>query len=463
MHFARAGYLLLVLLAGAFLAGCAESKELPPGGDGYYVENGLVTGPGGEAIFLKGINVREEAKFHSAHLIPLTDRQIAQLRDSGFTTIRLLTFWQAIMPEKEKVDQDYLERLYQEAFRLAKAGFFIVLDMHQDLWGEPFGDGAPAWACPDELKAGYQPEEPWWSNYFSPQVKACFDNFWKSTELRTLYQQAISEAAQKLCSIEDLVGFDLMNEPFPGSAFGQRDFDNSVLLPFYQELCQSLSAICPQRLCFIEPSRAYDFGLADPLEIAYPLSASAVLAPHFYPAEVHEPGAGYGGDRATLEKSLVDLYGDFSEKGMALWFGEFGGLTDNPGYGQYLIDLQDIFTRHLWSGALWAYSLGDGGFSFLDASGQIKEVFSAFLAPPSPVRLPARPSRLSVTVEPPSLDAEFSCRRDRRVEILLPGEGRWKVDFSPQGVLSQPQVEGQLLSARCLTEQEANLHLEKIP
>jgi hypothetical protein len=460
---AQNGYPLMAFVAVAYLAGCAAGGELPPGGEGYSVGNGMSVGPGGEAIFLKGINVREEAKYHSAHLIPLTDREIALLRESGFTTIRLLTFWQAIMPEKEKIDQDYLERLFQEADRLAQAGFFIVFDLHQDLWGVPFGDGAPDWACPEELKAGYQAEEPWWSNYFSPQVKACFDNFWQDVELQELYARALSAAAEKLCVIKNLVGFDLMNEPFPGTAFGQRDFDNSVLLPFYQELCQSLSTVCPQRLCFIEPSRAYDFGLADPLEIAYPLSASAVLAPHFYPAEVHEPGAGYNGDRAALETSLVDLYGDFGTRGIALWFGEFGGLTENPGYGQYLVDLQDIFTRHLWTGALWAYSLGEDGFSFLDAAGKAKAVFSDFLAPPSPVRLPSRPDRMSVSANPPFLEADFSCRRSRRLEILLPGEGRWKAEFGPTGVLTQPQVEGRLLSARCLTDQEATLHLEKIP
>jgi len=443
----------VILLPLVLLLGCAcGGGRAVPEPSGYHTAAGMIVAPDGQALFLRGINVREEAKYHSAHIIPLADGELVELTASGFTAVRLLAFWQAVMPQPDTIDEDYLDRLEAEARRLDGHGFFLVIDMHQDLWGDPFGNGAPAWACPDELKQDYQPQDPWWSNYFSDQVTACFDNFWADDALQAAYAGAWRAVAGRLCGLERLVGFDLMNEPFPGSSFAQPDSENALLAPFYQRLADAIEEVCPEKIFFLEPSRAYDLGLSRALDIPARLAGRVALAPHFYPPAVHEDGAGYDGDAAALADSLDGLYDDYRRQGVPVWLGEFGGLTGNPNFAAYLVDLQRIMFERNWGGALWAYSRGDGGFSFLDAAGERKQVFTDFCAVPVPVRLPDAPPILAADFLTPALEVEVNCRAQRVVELLLPGAGRWQVAFEPPGVLEQPSVSGHLLSAACRGE-----------
>jgi endoglycosylceramidase len=417
----------------------------------------------GQFVYLHGINVHEAAKYEPTHLLPLSAHEVEILLQSGFDAVRLLSGWEAIMPERGQLDQDYLDRYSAEVDKLTAAGMFVIVDMHQDVWGDPFGNGAPGWACPDELKEGYQPTTPWWANYFSSQVGACFDNFWASDELQDQLADAWAAVAGRVCANESVIGFDLLNEPYPGGALGEMDFDQRVLYPFYQKLMGRIREVCPDRVFFIEPSRTFDFGLADPLEIPASDRGRVVLAPHFYPQSVHEQGAGYDGDKQALEKSLSDLYGGFEAQGVPLWFGEYGGLTGNPNYDQYLVDINQIFYEHLWGSALWAFSRGDGGFSLLDAVGTRKAVFDNMIAAPVPVLLPSRPKDLKIDFDQPGIEFVVNCKNDLLVQIMLTASGSWTVSFDPPGSLTQPEVSGHLLTAACRgsTPVSFQAHLEK--
>ena len=186
----------VILLPLVLLLGCAcGGGRAVPEPSGYHTAAGMIVAPDGQALFLRGINVREEAKYHSAHIIPLADGELVELTASGFTAVRLLAFWQAVMPQPDTIDEDYLDRLEAEARRLDGHGFFLVIDMHQDLWGEPFGDGAPGWACPEELKEGYESVSPWWANYTSEQVMGCYDLFWESEALQQQWIDAFRAGA----------------------------------------------------------------------------------------------------------------------------------------------------------------------------------------------------------------------------------------------------------------------------
>jgi len=437
------------ILLVACLAQACSTSELPPPGSGYLVRDGLLVSAQGQVVYLHGINVHEAAKYEPAHLLPLSAHEVDILVQSGFDVVRLLTGFEAIMPEQNQVDEDYLDRYMAEVDKLTAAGMFVIVDMHQDVWGDPFGNGAPGWACPDELKAGYQPTTPWWSNYFAPQVCACFDNFWSSSDLQDSFSAAWAAVAGRVCANESVIGFDLLNEPYPGGALGEMDFDQRVLYPFYQRVMAAIREVCPDRVFFIEPSRTYDFGMVDALEIPTLDRGRVVLAPHFYPQAVHEEGVGYDGDKQALEKALSDLYGGFEAQGVPLWFGEYGGLTENPNYDRYLVDINDIFYTHLWGSSLWAFSRGDKGFSLLDARGTRKPVFDRALAAPVPVLLPSRPTGLKIDFDQPGIEFSANCRKDLLVKIMLPAAGSWTVSFDPPGALTQPEVSGHLLTAAC--------------
>jgi hypothetical protein len=67
----------------------------------------------------------------------------------------------------------------------------VVLDMHQDIYGEGFGgDGAPRWTCDESHYQKFTPTEPWYTNYVDPEVVACVDGFWQSETLRAHFHRA---------------------------------------------------------------------------------------------------------------------------------------------------------------------------------------------------------------------------------------------------------------------------------
>lgn len=157
---------------------------------------------------------------------------------NGFNLIRLAVQWANIEPEKGRYSESYLASI-DEIFRLAeKYCIYILLDMHQDLYsgfdGVGGGDGAPGWAC---LTDGYKAKPykfVWAEAYvFGKWVHSCFDHFWQndpvdSKGLQDSYAELWKMLAARYGNSPALFGYDLMNEPAPGSA-GKKMFLRLVL------------------------------------------------------------------------------------------------------------------------------------------------------------------------------------------------------------------------------------------
>lgn len=411
--------LLFAGLVIATLAGCGDDDVAP--GRRYQVRNGLLTTEEGHVLLLRGVNLSGQAKLTPGHLYDLTPEDIDILLRSGINSVRFLTFWKAITPTPDTVDASYLDAWLAQLEALTGAGLYVVIDMHQDLWGVPFAThGAPEWACPAEITAGYEPESPWWINYTSSQVTGCFDRFWSDPDLQAAFTAAWLAVAEAVCPNPRVVGFDLLNEPWPGSGLFDEDWDNDVLLPFYLRVADAIEAVCPGRLYFVEPSAAFVVGLAPTLVIPEERRDRVVFAGHFYPPAVHEPdGGGYDGDIDALEEEILAVIGFQLENDTAVWIGEFGGITTNDSFSSYMIDLHGLLAGWNVSTALWDYSRSDSGFAFLDAEGRLKPVFAPVYATPVPTRVPSPPvqepgfSRRSTTIT-------FDCRPGGEVEVLLP-------------------------------------------
>jgi endoglycosylceramidase len=147
------------------------------------------------------------------------------MREWGFNVIRLGVIWDGLEPEPGEYEEGYLKRLDQQ-ITLAKAhGLHVFLDMHQDLYSVLFSDGAPAWAtltggAPHTSLGGV-----WSDAYFtSPAVQAALDAFWDNAPapdglgVQEHYARAWAHVTQRYAHEPAVIGFDLMNEPFPGSA-----------------------------------------------------------------------------------------------------------------------------------------------------------------------------------------------------------------------------------------------------
>lgn len=422
-----------IILVLAMATACTEAEKACRD---YRVEGGVLVDSDGRALYLRSINAHPSSKYHPDHIMPLTNDEISIIKDSGFNSIRLLTHWEAVMPGPDQVDRDYLQAYSDEVRKLTDAGFLVVADMHQDVWGDPFGNGAPAWACPDELKEGYTPVSPWWMNYFEPQVEACFDLFWSDESLQDRFAGAWREVAGLICENPAVVGFDLINEPWPGTSLSDADFDDRFLYRFYRRVMDAIEEVCPTKVFFLEPSRGYDFGLINPIDFNEPDRQRVVLAPHFYPPAVHEPGREYDGDAAALEEAWLKLYQIYLDQGVPMWFGEFGGLIQNPGFDLYMQHITTIFYEYFTGSGLWAFSYGDEGFAFLDSGGERQAIFDQVCSVPTPVRVPSPPSAMVPDFDTPGLTLTFECRRGRELEVLLPAGYDWTFSSDPADLLA---------------------------
>ncbi len=213
---------LILFLCGMFLlpaadAGAAMSRLT--------IQDEMIVDGHGRQIFLWGMNLGEKssARRHESWHGP---EEFHDLRRWGMNAVRLLIFWSAVEPTPGIYDDAYLEGVDKRIRWAQEAGLFVVLDMHQDLWSEavPGGNGAPAWATLDDGEPHRFLGGAWSTAYFtSPQVQRAFDNFWANAPgpgdvgIQDRFALAWQHVARRYVDTPAVIGFDILNEPFPGS------------------------------------------------------------------------------------------------------------------------------------------------------------------------------------------------------------------------------------------------------
>ncbi len=194
----------------------------------------FVDSEGRERIF-NGINLcdkgyNKDGEIRRTYDLPFNEELIKNLSECGFNLVRLGMTWDAIEPQPGKYDEDYLDRVYAIADLCAKYGIYFYLDMHQDLYSsapETAGDGAPIWACITDGAKFNKTKFVWAEGYFwGKAVHRAFDHFWANDKvngipLQTYYCNMWKHVAEKFKDHPALFGYDLLNEPFPGTDGGK--------------------------------------------------------------------------------------------------------------------------------------------------------------------------------------------------------------------------------------------------
>lgn len=179
-------------------------------------------GPQGREFIPHGVNlVDKSAKPDNPRG---TEAEFAAMREWGFNTVRLGFVWAGVEPEPGEYDEAYLKWIDARVQRAKANGLRVYLDMHQDLYGMKFSDGAPHWATLDEGKP-HTKGSVWSDAYFlSEAVQTAFDNFWANKPgpdgvgIQDRYALAWKHIAKRYADEPAVIGYDLMNEPFIGSA-----------------------------------------------------------------------------------------------------------------------------------------------------------------------------------------------------------------------------------------------------
>jgi endoglycosylceramidase len=154
---------------------------------------------------------------------PQGEEIFKQFKTWGFNCIRLGIIWDGLEPEPGIYNEEYLREIDKRIQWAADNDIYVYLDMHQDLYGAKYSDGAPDWATIDEGKTHLKGAV-WSDSYLiSPAVQTAFDNFWKNTPasdgvgIQDHYAELWKHIARRYANNTTVIGYDIMNEPFMGS------------------------------------------------------------------------------------------------------------------------------------------------------------------------------------------------------------------------------------------------------
>ena len=334
------------------------------------------------ALILHGINVHNASKYQPDRLPTITEADVARMAgDWGFNVVRFLIFWDAIEPSAGEYDDAYLAAVAERVAWFEAEGIYVILDMHQDVYSEAFCcDGAPLWAVRDDGEP-FNQQATWSLNYNQPAVKRAFDNFWAGdagdhADLQEHYVAAWRHVAETFAGTPNVIGYDLINEPFPGSGwtvvdieypdpFGPvAEWEGGALVDFYDRVVATIREVDQDAWLFYEP-RYGAVANGHPTHLLAPIDPRAagprlVYYPHLYPVEPELHGT-YSMLNPTIPNWEENRGIEQAGFGGALMLGEFGIMPDWDFGPALLLQTMTMADRATTGWTYWSYDTNGRG------------------------------------------------------------------------------------------------------
>jgi endoglycosylceramidase len=354
----RRASLLALLLALLATADASAAVKPPLAHAGRWI-----TDTDGRVTVLHGLNMVYKRAPYAPDAVGFGDDDAAFLASEGYNTVRVGLIYKAVEPEPGVYDDAYLARIQATVDMLGRHGIVSLLDFHQDLYNERFeGEGWPDWAVQDdglpaEPKAGFP------ANYIvMPALQRAFDHFWDNSPgpggvgLQDRYAAAWRHVAERFKDNPNVLGYDLLNEPWPGSTWQQcanpagcPEFD-AKLSAFTARMLAAIRTVDPDTIVWYEPhvlfNNGSDTNLADFDDPHLGMSF------HDYCLAASE---GDGGQSPACDASDELVFQNAEKRstltGDALLLTEFGA-TDDLEVLNALLALAD---RHMMSWQEWHY------------------------------------------------------------------------------------------------------------
>jgi endoglycosylceramidase len=386
-------------------AGSAASSHRPPRSD---VNRGPVAPLGesgrwlvdaeGRVVTLHGINEVEKSAPYYPAAGGFDEDDVQFLADNGFTTVRLGVVVGGLMPEPGVVDHAYIENLAQTVELLARHRIFVLLDFHQDGYGPKYnGNGFPDWMGIDDGLPNPPAQFPLYYVQ-NPAMQRAFESFWQNRPavdgrgLQDHFVDGLVAVVRRFRRQPYVLGYELMNEPWPGATWepclvppdGCAATEQELLVPFHRKATAAVRALTRTQPVYVEPFVLFNFGQAG---TSLPGARSRnVLSFHSYALDV-------AGEQAVVDNAVAAAVRD----GRPLVATEFGATTDAP-------TLQRL-TGQLDGGLLsWMY------WSYDDLAGAGGDAALGALARPYPLAVAGTPA--STTFDPATrgYDLAYSTR-----------------------------------------------------
>ncbi len=379
----------------------------------------------GRTRLFNGMNIDDKNRDNSEFCYNLDEAFFKKYKAFGFNIIRLAVTWQHLEPEMYKYNESYLKSL-DKIFDLAeKYGVYILLDMHQDLYsgndGQSVGDGAPSWAV---ITDGAKPRMPifvWADGYFFGKwVHRSFDHFWnnsfvKGVGLQDRYCDLWKMLAGRYGNKPALFGYDLMNEPFPGSeskkmfarliasaakniAFNKKfnrgkmakslvkgdtaslldciggnairdivgkidsyseKFDLKKYSPFLNKTTAAIREVTPNGIVMMEQSYICNSGVkqsAPPITVNGEREPLQCFGPHSYDIMVDTPLYQYA-NADRVKAFFNEMRNTQLRLDVPVIVGEWGGCSDNKdtSWFPHAYELLEYFDENQWGQMYWDY------------------------------------------------------------------------------------------------------------
>lgn len=379
----------------------------------------------GNHLILHGMNMVCKDK-ERGYIGPWDMHDFEKLKHWGFNVIRLGIIWDGLEPEPGKYNYNYLSKIDQ-FIQYAKAmDIYVYLDMHQDLFSYRFADGAPDWATLTDQSPHINEGEIWSDAYFtSPAVQKSFDNFWDNLAapdgkgIQTHYIELWQMIANRYKSEPNVIGYDVMNEPFVGSAandvmellfqrfgekFGANDednvpsendlskmwldgeskkalleeladsenyaklidvteaelkaFDRQKLMPFYHRLSHAIREVDNESLLFLETNYFNNLGIFSGLNPVTNQDGTR-LSNQVYAPHGYDlvTDTNYMDDANLSRISLIfNRHFQTSKRlKMPMMVGEWGAYQCQSGLEQQAMHTAKLFEKYLCSDTYWCY------------------------------------------------------------------------------------------------------------
>ncbi len=315
-----------------------------------HVGRWLVDGDG-RVVTLHGVNEVEKAAPYYPASVGFSDDDAAFLAAHGFSAVRLGVIWEGLEPSPGAISSAYIDHIAATVHVLASHHIFVLLDFHQDGWGPAtHGNGAPAWAT---ITDGLPNPPVQFPLYYigNPALQRAFENFWKNRPasdgvgLQDHYVAAARAVAARVSGNPYVIGYDPMNEPWPGANWqpcltgGCPAQELGSLLPFYRRFAQAVRSVDPSHLVLPEPFTLFNFGES---ATALPAVGAAHNGLSFH---VYAASSAY--NLAVMQQAVAAS----QRNGDALLATEWGAVTDPAVIGQ----TADQFDSELLPWLFWSY------------------------------------------------------------------------------------------------------------
>jgi endoglycosylceramidase len=343
------------VLAQAFCSVGQASPSLPLGHAGRWI-----TDAGGRVVVLHGINMVYKLPPYYPSVVGFGNDDAALLARIGFNAVRVGVIWKAVEPSPGVYDNSYLNHIAATVSTLARHGIVSLLDFHQDMYNEEFqGEGAPDWAVQDgglpNPKLGFP------GNYLANlALEHALDQFFSNAPgpggvgLGQRYAAAWAHVAARFRNTKSVLGYELLNEPFPGTAWEQCAspagcpvFDGE-LLALYKRVDAAIRAVSRRTLIWYEPNVLFNDGAGTALgPLGDPRAGFA-----FHDYCLTQPTSGTS-TACTAADNLVFTHAlaRVASTGDALMMTEFGATTNTA----YLTQMVQRADTDMVPWLEWAY------------------------------------------------------------------------------------------------------------